>query len=368
MKGTSLLIAAFCVLLIGTAARAQTHDVHYRQGLRELEAGNLETALEEFHRARTANPKFAPAYVGLAMVAMEQGNFDDAHTTLKQAKKYDKNLVDTYVVWGQVYMREGAKDWEKKALKQLKEAEKIAPTDDRAPYYRGLVHKKARKFQDAVAAFGASAGLKGPMAKAAEAAQRHVQLVQRALPEVKKAGDLVALKDVATRADMALLFLDEFDLRAWMKKHRPEKADMSFKPYDPQAPPQKPEAAPDPPDIAKHPHRNLIRDVLAMEIPGLELYPDGGFGPDQPVSRIEFAQIMQGLLVLGAGDRSLATKYIGEKASRFPDLRADHFAYNAATLCVQRGILQPETDGKLLPDRPVSGAEAILGVKKALGL
>ena len=34
-------------------------------------------------------------------------------------------------------------------------------------------------------------------AKAAEAAQRQVQLIQRALPEVKKAGDLVALKDVA---------------------------------------------------------------------------------------------------------------------------------------------------------------------------
>ena len=368
MKGTALWMAALCALLIASAARAQAPDVHYRQGLRELEAGNLETALEEFNQAKAANPKFAPAYVGLALVAMEQGNCDGAHALLKQAKKYDKNLVDLYVAWGRVYMREGGKDWEKNALKELKEAEKIAPADDRAPYYRGMVHKQARRFQDAVAAFGASAGLKGPMAKAAEAAQRQVQLIQRALPEAKKSGDQVALKDVATRADMALLFLDEFDLRAWMKKHRPEKADMGFKPYDPQAPPEKPEAAPDPPDIAKHPHRNLIRDVLAMEIPGLEVYPDGGFGPDRPVTRIEFAQMMQGLLVLGTGDRNLATEYIGEKQSRFPDLRADHFGYNAAALCVQRGILQPETDGKLLPDQPVSGAEAILGIKKALEL
>lgn len=104
-----------------------------------------------------------------------------------------------------------------------------------------------------------------------------------------------------------------------------------------------------------------------MEVPGLGLYPDGGFGPDRPVTRAEFAQMMQGLMVLESGDRSLATRYFGE-ASKFPNMRADHFAYNAAVLCVQRGVLQPEDDGRFEPDRPVSGAEAVLGIKKALGL
>ena len=121
-----------------------------------------------------------------------------------------------------------------------------------------------------------------------------------------------------------------------------------------------------PPDVSGHPNRNLIIDALAMNVPGIELDPNGQFGPARPITRVEFAQIMQGLLALERKDRELATRYFGE-ASRFGDLRSDHFAYNAAVVCIQRGIIQPRPDGRFYPQGTVSGAEVILGIKETMG-
>ena len=152
-----------------------------------------------------------------------------------------------------------------------------------------------------------------------------------------------------------------------MKRYRPDEVGTRFKAYYPGVAEEASPGPPEPNDVADRPDKNLILDVVAMEIPGLELYPDGRFGPKRPVTRAEFAQIMQGLVVVGMRDRDLATKYFGE-ASRFSDMRADHFAYNAAVLCIQRGLIEPRADGRFWPDEPVSGAQAILGIKKALGM
>ena len=46
-------------------------------------------------------------------------------------------------------------------------------------------------------------------------------------------------------------------------------------------------------------------------------------------------------MIMVTGDESLATKYIGEN-SRFPDVRSSHYAYNAISLMVDRGMSMPD--------------------------
>jgi tetratricopeptide (TPR) repeat protein len=354
------------ILVFSANTWAQTPDIHYRQGVRELEAGRVATAAEEFSRARALNARFAPAYVGLARVELERWNYSGALALLKEAQRYDKKLVDVYAIRSQVYSREGQKNWEKKALAELKRGEKLDPRDDRIPYCRGIVYGKAGRFAEAAQSFGASVAMKGPLAEKAAREQQHVQQVVRAQAEAEHAGVDIALIPVVTRADLALLLLDEFDVKTWLGDRRPVVQDLSFREHLPVALAQKHETLM-PQDIAAHPKRNAILDVLRLNIPGLELYPDGRFGAESPVTRAEFAQVMQGLLALGNRESDLATRYFGE-ASRFGDLRSDHFAYNAAVITIQRGILVARKDGSFGPDEPVSGAEAILGIKVALGL
>jgi tetratricopeptide (TPR) repeat protein len=354
------------VLVLSANIWAQTSEIHYRQGLRELEEGQLTTAAEEFQRARSLMKTYAPAYVGLALVEMERQNYGGALELLKVGKRYDKKLVDVYVAKSRIYRRAGQGKWEKKALAELKRAEKIDSRDDRVPFYRGIVYRVAGNYSDAVLAFGACVAMRGPMGEKAVLAQHQIQLMVRALSEVKHSGNRIALASVVTRGDLALVLLDEFEVKKWVLRRRPERADLAFKEHLSVASPTTLGSVL-PGDIATYPKRHAILDVLELEIPGLELFPDGRFGPNEPVTRASYAQIMQGLLALDTKESDLATKYFGE-TSRFTDLRSDHFAYNAAILCIQRGILQPRSDGLFGPDDPVSGAEAILGIKVALGL
>ena len=346
---------------------AQTPDLHYRQGLRELEDGNVAGAREEFQTAKQMQKKFAPAYVGLGLVELEKGNVNGAFELLKVARKYDKKLSDIYVAKARTYVAQGRKDWEKKALKELKQAQKLAPSDDRVPFFRGVIFRQAEKYRESVAAFGKAAMMRGVLSVRAEAAQQSVQQIQRALQNVRRSGKTIALKDQTTRADLAVLFLDEFDLKVWLSRNRSVEVDTRFQETFPGAVRPVGGTVSLPQDVGRHPHRYLIQDVVGLEVPGMELYPDGSFGPERPVTRAEFAQMIQGLLVVRMKDRELATQFFGE-ASRFEDLRPDHFAYNAAVLCIQRGLISARADGKFGPDQPVSGAEAILGIKKVLGI
>ena len=107
-----------------------------------------------------------------------------------------------------------------------------------------------------------------------------------------------------------------------------------------------------------------IDEVVALGVPGLELFPDRTFQPEQPLTRANYAMVNQGVLVLLSGDPSLATRYIGEQ-SRFPDVRGDFYAYNAIALRTERGFMKTDKrTGLFYPDRTVSGAEALVMVRE----
>lgn len=362
----TVVTIALCVACRSEAQQSSldTPEAHYRQGLRELEGGDTAGASEAFGQAQKLNPDYAGACVGLALVALEQGKAAQAEEYLKAARKKDKKFVDIYIVEGRLLSRlRPGDDYLKKAMEQFEKAAKLDPKNDKIFYYQGETYKDALMLQDAEMAYGKAVGLKGDLQDAASARLSLVQDIRRAAPGTN-AGVRIGLVPALHRGELAALLMDELKLKALIARRRPKAPDTSFQGYGATgaASPSASKPGP-PPDIAGHWAKGWIEDILRLEVAGLGLYPDGRFGPDDPVTRATFAQVVQGILVLVTGDQGLATKYVGE-ASRFADVRPDAYYYNAAALCVDRGFLRSDKiSGHFKPEVTVSGAEALLAIK-----
>jgi tetratricopeptide (TPR) repeat protein len=61
----------------------------YNEGVEAQQAGNLEGAMAKFREAVEADPEFAPAFTGIATVAMEQGNYQEAAEAAERAVTLD---------------------------------------------------------------------------------------------------------------------------------------------------------------------------------------------------------------------------------------------------------------------------------------
>jgi hypothetical protein len=85
-------------------------------------------------------------------------------------------------------------------------------------------------------------------------------------------------------------------------------------------------------------------------------YPDGRFGPDNPITRAEMAMIMLRLSGLREKD--------GE---RFSDTKG-HWASGAIASLAEAGLVRGLPDGSFKPNRPLTRAEAVVMLNRALGI
>ena len=179
-----------------------------------------------------------------------------------------------------------------------------------------------------------------------------IQMVERAGPG-SDLGKQIGFKETITRGELAVLLVEELKIGELFAKRSPTWAeDTSSKDIT------------RPSDIDYSWSRPWIEEVLGLGVHGLEPFHDGTFHPDEPITRAHYALVNQGVLVLLSGDNSLTTRYIGE-SSRFPDLRADHYAYNAVALSIERGIMKVDRrSGAFRPDDGVSGAEALVIIRE----
>jgi len=114
-------------------------------------------------------------------------------------------------------------------------------------------------------------------------------------------------------------------------------------------------------DIDNHWAKSWISEIIAAR--GMELFPDRTFRPDEKITRVDYAMLLQNILIMATGDESLATRYIGQP-SRFPDVNPTHYAYNAVCLMVDRGIMKADKmTGAFDLKSHVSGADALLIIR-----
>jgi hypothetical protein len=173
-------------------------------------------------------------------------------------------------------------------------------------------------------------------------------------------GKKIALADPITRGELAVLLATELQIETHLRKRRPELFDVSFRPPGSPVPalPQ-PET---PQDLGSHWAKNAVELVLRLRL--MEAYPDRTFRPEEPVTRVSLAMTLEHVLAVVTNDTGLKTRHVGQQ-SPFPDVRSDHFAFNAAVVTTTRGLMEAERpSGAFRLANPVSGPEALLAMRK----
>jgi tetratricopeptide (TPR) repeat protein len=357
----------------GTQARKaggymDTPATHFIEGMKYLNDGKIDKAEEEFKLALSLEPKFAPAFAGLARVKGNKKEFKEALDLADKAQSLDSKLPAAFIAKGMVItmQNEGkpAKDWIKDVEKQYDKALNIDPENAEAYFRRGYCYKKAYQFGQAAADFKKVLDLKKEFSKEADEEWQIVQMIERAAPGTD-VGNRIALVEKITRADIAALFVSELHIDKLIEKKRPKKFDTDFKaPADARS--MKPDSTVSMTavtDIGNHWAKNFIFDIVDFRIRGLEQYPDHTFRPDQLVNRGEYAMVVEDALIAILKDPALATKHIGRE-SRFPDVNPSHPSYNAICNSIDKGIMSAELSGEFGPEKSVSGPEALLVIRK----
>jgi hypothetical protein len=87
-------------------------------------------------------------------------------------------------------------------------------------------------------------------------------------------------------------------------------------------------------------------------------FPDGTYRPDQPVTRAEYARLLQDVFVQDEKNAAIA----------FSDVNADFWAAPAIDVAVKRGFLKGYSEGDFRPDQPITRLEVLLSLVNGLGL
>ncbi|MFC1853451.1 tetratricopeptide repeat protein [candidate division CSSED10-310 bacterium] len=362
---------------VGPEGAFDTPAKHIEWGFENLEKGKLDAAYKEFQRALALAPESkanekaekAPAHAGLGLYYAMKNDFKKAKEHIDKAKSWDSKCWQAYMVQGRVYAIEKPKNWNSKAQKAFEKAVKYTKSkEDKSMcyYWWGKTAKTALDFDSAEKAFRKVIELDvaGWVSKA-DKDWKLIQMIQRAAPGTK-VGKKIALIEKISRADCAILFMQELKLEKLLSERVKKEYDTK---YTPPADSRefktetvsKADACT---DIENSWAKHDIEKVIHLPIRGLKPYPDHTFKPQELITRANFATMIEDIIIIITGDQKLRTKYLGEE-SHFPDVRSDHFAYNAINVCVTRQILGTKgLDAEFGLMDSVAGAEALLAIRK----
>lgn len=326
-------------------------------GLRLLELGRVEDARYEFGEALRLDPSCCAALRGIAISLGLEERFEKAFELMNQAKSCAKDPRDkSMAAVGFMRLNElqKANGWFKRTEKFFDEALRYFPENSYAYYYMGIACGQAGLFPKALWAFEEAAKIGGPIGEKAEQRLNSVKKVIQAKPVSTSARNL-ALKEVLTRGDVAVLFIRELQLDKIYRERGIPFLDESNKGFSL------------PQDVSKHPYKKEITKVLHLGIQGLTLLPGGGFGPNLQVTRSEFATMIADIL-RNIRVKDSAEAFTGGREVVFADI-SKKAAYRAdVILCtVYFHLMEPE-HGLFRPMDLISGPDALVAVAKLKNL
>lgn len=394
MKHLKFLIPCLIIVLVFGCAPKETvkctlpednPEHHYLVGMRAVEEGKLDMAIEKFERALYCDKKFSRAYSGIAIAKAEKAKIikdrdirkieiERIENDLKMAKKYAENTSDEfdyYTAKMRVYSTLKPKDWLEETEKAYFNAQDLKVDETKLTYYEGkeaaayfmgLAYYENFDFEKAKDRFRAVLNAKktGKWHEKADRAWKKADKITRAMAgiTVGDVGKKIAVQESITRANLAALLVDELKIDRVFAGKIPihsniEKAKPEFIPAD----------------ITNNPFRQEILTVLKWKIRGLEPKYDETvkaylFKPEEVVKRGEMALILEDVLIKITGDERIATAFFGHEKSPFPDVRVTSPIYNAVMNMTTRGIMEAEEiSGEFKPESAVTGADAILAIR-----
>ncbi len=340
---------------------------HVRNGNTLLWKGKIDEAFYEFNRAKELNSEYAPAYIGLGLVAAYTGDYEKGLKTMQSARKYaqgDNQQFDVHVGFMRLYLIGRSNlnpEWLKLVEDEFSQAIHIAPNSPELYYYMGLAFKMTYELSKAADQFKKVLDLNKKFVKEADKEYALLQKVKSAKPESFN-GKKIALKAQINRADVAALFIEELKIDQYV---------TTLKKIDQPSTPSQQKQKTDQnlelslaTDIHDHELKDDINAVIAYEIKGLRLFPDQTFKPYQMITRSEYALMIEDILIKITGDIRLATLF-KDKFSPFPDVKNDQLYFNAIVMSTNSGIMIPKdlATGEFDPLGPLSGIEALMGIR-----
>ena len=230
-----------------------------------------------------------------------------------------------------------------------------------APYFMGMAYLEALDFTKSGGKFREVLDTRrdGKWHEKADRGLQRVDRIVRAMAgmTVGDVGKKIAVKERINRGDLAALLIDELKI---------DKLLAGAIPVVSQTAKLQPEFTPA--DILTNPFKSEILTLMKWKVRGLEPKYDETtkaylFLPEEPVSRGELALILEDVLIKLTGDEKLASAYLGESKSPFPDVRPTSPYYNAILNVTTRGIMAGDLSGEFRPAEPTEGAETLLAVR-----
>lgn len=391
LKGLVFFAAAVLIALSGCAKPApkcvspeDNAEHHYLRGMELLDAGKASEAAAKLERAVYCEGRFAPAHAGLSIVeAMKataakpegymQVDVDRSMEHLRRAQRHSKTPEDEFAYYV-AYMRVNTilkpQKWLKETEGAYKDAMKLKLDERRllfydvreaATYFMGAAYLDAREFASARDRFVdvLNARQDGKWHSRADRLWKKTDKIVRSLAgiTVGYVGSEIAVKDSVARGDMAALLIDELKIERLFAGRIPVASEA-----------QRRKAEFTPADIMGSQFKDEILTLMKWGVRGMEPVYDETtraylFRPSEPVTRKEFALVLEDVLVKLTGDQSLASAFFGHERSPYPDVPATSAWYNAIMSVTTRSIMETELSGEFRPNDAVDGAEAMLAIR-----
>jgi len=336
-----------------------TAESRVEQGNLALREGRLAEALEAFTRAKSLDPNNLDAYAGLVRVNTLNGNFTAGQEALEagQARVGNDSQRRRFAILEiDLLASQSGTEWYDDA-QDVAESElgKRAPagTDGQVQVAIGKAALRAYEVGgDSDYLEDADDYLRQAVSGGGQASAEANLLLERVDTLARAgAGPAAALsaKPALTKEDIVVLLFKEFDLEAFLPG-----ADLRTpKPGETTADGQS--------DYAQMPIRDEIRKVHRLGLRPLRIV-DGQFDADSEMSREGFAMLLEDLMILKSGDRSIARRYIGSE-SPYGDVQKTRPSFNAIMAAVGRNLMRPRPDSTFGPTDPISGADAVSALR-----
>jgi tetratricopeptide (TPR) repeat protein len=386
MIGLILLTACAGPQVVKRCTDSQDNAPHHvLQAMESLEVERLKEARTKLDRAIFCDETYPPTYAGrallLAMQAVRQTDAGyrqvDAGRTLaelEQAAQRSKTPEERFFYHTtaiRVLTHLKGERWLEQAERHLRQSQELAINEKNLLYYQGreaalyfmgvAYYRSVQDFDRARDLFRHVLDAKRDSRWHAKAdtAWKKADKIARAMAGVTvgDVGRQIATRDQVSRGDLAALLVDEL------------KVEQLFAGRIPVRVPAAQQQAPfTPADVLHHPFKEEVLTLMKWQIRGLEPQFDPQtraylFRPEAAVARKELAIVLEDVLIKLSGDDKLATAFIGQERSPFPDVPPTTPWYNAAMNAVTRGLIETELSGEFRPDTSVDGAEVLLAVR-----
>ena len=202
--GTVALTFMISACAVKPSSDMDSPDYHHKAGMRHLDMGEYDSAVNSFSRAIDLDKKFAVSHAGLGVA---HANLKDRKSAKKHASKAEGlsgKDPQVLALCGKVYidLRDQEKKWHKDAKRLLKKALKRKKGHELATYYTGEMHLYKYEFAEAEDHFRSVVDMKGEHSGRADKMWQLSQKIVRAVPGTE-VGKKVALYEKISRADLA---------------------------------------------------------------------------------------------------------------------------------------------------------------------